>query len=56
MLAEPEWPPRLAPMQQHPSRTAVPEHRWPPVAALAFVLVLYWFAPRRASYRSSDTP
>lgn len=32
-------------MQQHPSRTAVPEYRWPAVLALLAALALYAFLP-----------
>ncbi len=32
-------------MQQHPSRTALPEHRWPPVIAVLIALGLYAALP-----------
>ena len=35
----------MDPMQQHPSRTALPEHRWPPVIALLIALGLYAALP-----------
>jgi len=35
----------MEPMQQHPSRTAPSEHRWPPVVALLIALGLYAALP-----------
>ncbi len=35
----------MEPMQQHPSRSAVSEHRWPVVAALLVALALYALLP-----------
>src|SRR6478609_4306055 len=32
-------------VERHPSRTAVPEHRWPAVVALLGALALYAFLP-----------
>lgn len=35
----------MEPMQQHPSRSARSEHRWPVVAALLVALALYALLP-----------